>query len=175
MTNRDIFTISNVLSFLRIFLVIPIYIFIASDEQFYLLLFIIVGVATDMLDGYFARKFNQITMLGKILDPLADKICVAGGLIALTVYKEFPWWLMVIIIARDVIIIAGSIVVFLRRKIVAPSNWPGKITVLLITLLASAHILSIPWITGPLAAVVMAMIFYSAMRYGATFFSNLKG
>jgi cardiolipin synthase len=175
MTNRDIFTVSNIFSFIRIFLVFPIYFFIASDEQVYLLLVIIFAIATDMLDGYLARKFDQITMLGKILDPLADKICIAGGLIALTVFKGFPWWLMAIIIVRDVIIVTGSIVIFLRKKIVAPSNWPGKITVFLISLLAIAHILSIAWISKPLAVVVLAMIVYSAVRYSAVFFSNLKG
>lgn len=174
MTRQDIFTISNLFSFIRIFLVIPIFFLIAEDNQILLLLFIIFAIATDMLDGYLARKFNQITMLGKILDPLADKICVAGGLIALTMYKGFPWWLMIIIVVRDIIIIAGSIVIYIRKKFVAPSNRPGKITVFLIAILAISHILAIDWISDPLSVVVLAMIIYSAIRYGAAFFKNLK-
>jgi CDP-diacylglycerol--glycerol-3-phosphate 3-phosphatidyltransferase len=175
MTKREIFTISNFFSFLRIFLVIPIYFTTAEDEMIYLLLFIMFAVATDMLDGYLARKLNQITMLGKILDPLADKICVAGGLIALTVFKGFPWWLTFIIIVRDIIIVAGSIIVYVKRKMVAPSNRPGKITVFLIAVLAMAYILSLEWIALPLIIVVVVMIIYSAIRYGAAFFNNLKG
>jgi CDP-diacylglycerol--glycerol-3-phosphate 3-phosphatidyltransferase len=175
MTRKEIFTISNFFSFIRIFLIIPIYYSTAADEIIYLLLFIILAVATDMLDGYLARKLNQITMLGKILDPLADKICVAGGLIALTIYKGFPWWLTAIIIVRDIIIIVGSIVVYLKKKTVAPSNKPGKITVFLIAMLAMVYILSLKWITLPLIAMVLIMIIYSAIRYGAVFFNNIKG
>ena len=162
---REIYTISNLFSFLRIFLVIPIFYYLSVYDNITALLFILVAVITDWLDGYFARKFNQITELGKVLDPLADKICTLGGFIALTVYQQFPLWITIVIIARDVILILGSFLLYQHQHAVNPSNKPGKVTAFLIVVLAISYILQIKFIQIPLIILVAVMMIYSLVSY----------
>ncbi|WP_336776825.1 CDP-diacylglycerol--glycerol-3-phosphate 3-phosphatidyltransferase [Paenibacillus sp. MMO-58] len=64
----------------------------------------VIASATDKLDGYIARKYNQITNLGKLLDPLADKLLVSAALIMMVQQKMIPSWIAVIIIGREVMV-----------------------------------------------------------------------
>jgi len=174
MKKSEIFTISNILSLSRIFLAIPIFIFISKSETVFLLLFILIAIITDFLDGFFARKFNQITELGKILDPFADKVCTTTGFIALTIFQGFPLWITIVIILRDIFILLGSLLIFRKEKIVTPSNIPGKITVFLISLLALIHILQWNDLFWPVALLVLISIVISAYNYSLVFLKNLK-
>ena len=67
----------------------------------------LVAVISDGLDGYIARKFKQITSLGRLLDPLADKILLITSLFMLVLAKDIPVWVFIVIVARDVSIIIG--------------------------------------------------------------------
>jgi CDP-diacylglycerol--glycerol-3-phosphate 3-phosphatidyltransferase len=147
--------------------------YISIDENIIVLLMIVIVMFTDFADGYFARKFNQITMLGKVLDPLADKIVVAGGFIALTLYQDFPWWITVVIITRDFFIIIGSVVIFSHKKYVVPSNVTGKITVTFISLLAFFYLINIKLFVLPLTILVFIMIIISAVNYLRVFYKNM--
>jgi len=135
MTNEKnkILTISNALSFFRLLLFIPVWFSLNNfpNESYRILTFIlcIVAAITDYLDGYIARKRNEITELGKIIDPLADKILVAVLAIKLYLLGEISSYYLLIIILRDVIIFLGGIIVSLKLKKVLPSNLLGKITV----------------------------------------------
>ena len=68
--------IPNTLSFIRLLLAIPICYFLYQEQYFLTVLFALLAILTDNLDGYFARKYNQITELGKIIDPIADKTII---------------------------------------------------------------------------------------------------
>lgn len=174
MKKSEIFTISNILSLSRIFLAIPIYIYISKSETVLILLFILVAVITDFLDGYFARKFNQITELGKILDPFADKICTTVGFIALTIFQGFPLWLTAVIILRDIFILLGSLFIFRKAKLISPSNVPGKFTVFFISILALIHILHWNDLFWPVTILVLLSILVSAYTYLIVFLQNIK-
>lgn len=132
--NNKIFTISNAISFLRLLLVIPLWFLLDHYESqairyitFVLCLF---AAATDILDGYLARKFNQITELGKIIDPLADKAAMAVIVIKLFAIGEINTFYFLSIIIRDILIFLGGIYVSKKLGRVLPSNKLGKITVL---------------------------------------------
>jgi cardiolipin synthase (CMP-forming) len=136
--NKDIFNISNAFSGLRLLLVIPIWILmdnLASEQARYTVVALCFFAAvTDILDGYFARKMNQVTELGKIVDPLADKLLVGAVVLKLFLLGELSIYYFSLIIGRDLLILAGGI--FVSKKIgkVLPSNILGKITVILISL-----------------------------------------
>jgi CDP-diacylglycerol--glycerol-3-phosphate 3-phosphatidyltransferase len=174
MKKDKILTLSNLLSFLRIFLIIPIYFLISESKNEIAIVVIIIAIITDWLDGYFARKFNQITEIGKILDPLADKVCTTGGFIALTLYQGFPLYLTGLIILRDIIILIGSLFIIKRTNFVAPSNIPGKITVFFITFLGGAYILKWEILYQPLTILVLLMIVLSAINYVIVFLKKVK-
>lgn len=134
--SNKIFTISNGLSALRLLFAFPIWFALENYHDPYFqklaLILCLIAAATDYLDGYFARKRNEITELGKIIDPLADKILI--GLIAIKLYfnGELSGYFLSIILLRDLIIFIGGIILSLRLKRVLPSNLLGKITVTVI-------------------------------------------
>ena len=87
---------------------------------------------TDILDGYLARKMNQVTEFGKIIDPFADKVCIGIIITKLYLIHQIPGYYFIMIISRDILIFLGGI--FLTKKLgrVLPSNMVGKIAVLII-------------------------------------------
>lgn len=92
-------------------------------------------VLTDALDGFIARRFNQKTKLGTILDPIADKLLLLTAFISLTFFSIFPTelkiptWVFLIIISRDILIMLGSvIIVFMTGDLHIKPSWLGKIT-----------------------------------------------
>jgi len=134
---KEIFYVSNLLSLSRFFLTLITLFFLVSpfrDKYLYSLVMIIVIWVSDLLDGYFARKRNEITELGKIIDPLADKFCVITISIVLLVQNVIPLWFVLIIVLRDVIIFSGGLYLKRKKGIVLMSNRIGKISVFIIGL-----------------------------------------
>lgn len=130
-------TISNHLSFARIVLAIPIFYFLYNLEQgdyhpIFAAILMILAAATDYLDGYFARKYDEVSELGKIVDPLADKIAVGVIVVVLYLKGMLPEFLLIIILARDVLIFIGGLFVSNKIGKVLPSNLLGKITVFIL-------------------------------------------
>ncbi len=133
---RDFFLPSNLLSLSRIVLTIPIVYLIKTDlPEYQALLFIItfLAVATDFLDGYLSRKLNQVTDLGIILDPIADKIGMAAIVLALILFRDFPIPLVILLLYRDVmILVLGSLVLKKTNKPVMAS-FLGKLNTNIVT------------------------------------------
>jgi len=87
---------------------------------------------TDILDGYFARKRNEISELGKIIDPLADKISVITITFLLLLKGILPLWFFIVILSRDLIILLGGLYIKKKYEVILQSNWTGKLTVFII-------------------------------------------
>ncbi len=173
MNKKEIFTLSNIISFIRIFFSVPIFYYISIHDNTAALIFIAIAVISDWLDGYYARKWNQITTLGKIIDPLADKACTIGGFLALSLYQGLPLWVTAVIIIRDVIIMIASLVVIGQSNKVMASNIPGKITVLIISVLGVIYLLQWEYLKFPLLILAMIFILYSSINYTVIFFKNI--
>ncbi len=173
MKKSEIFTLSNIISFIRIFLAFPIYYYISIYDNTTAFALIILGIITDGLDGYFARKWDQITDLGKIIDPLADKICIGSGFLALSIYQGLPVWITVIIIARDLIIIVASLFVLSYKKVVMPSNRPGKLTVMMISMLGIVYLINFDFLKLPFIILTSISILYSLINYAVEFFKSM--
>jgi cardiolipin synthase len=108
--------IPNLLTIIRILLT-PLFVILLLKDLFGLALaiFTIAGVS-DALDGFIARYYNQRTMLGAYLDPIADKILLSSAFIGLAVLKIIPGWLAVIVISREVLIFTGIAVFKITEK-----------------------------------------------------------
>lgn len=132
MKRKEIFYISNIISLSR-FLLVTVLIFFLLDKNYLLssILLIVIWIS-DLLDGYFARNRNEISELGKIIDPLADKAAIISLVIILLIQTLIPLWFVIIILMRDVFILAGGL--FLKKRIgyVLSSTMTGKISVFLI-------------------------------------------
>lgn len=108
----------NILSFLRIaFVGVFIYFFIQNMLMWALFIFVLAAF-TDFLDGFIARKYNLITDLGKFLDPLADKLMLITALICLYSRNMLPFWVLVIVIAKEIIMITVGIFFYSKNFII---------------------------------------------------------
>jgi cardiolipin synthase len=105
-----IFTIPNVLSFIRLGLVPVFLVLIILGHDAWALIILIVSSVTDFLDGVLARRLNQVTRLGQLLDPAADRLFIFAALIGLAIRGIIPWWLLAIIVGRDVVLLFLGIV-----------------------------------------------------------------
>ena len=124
--------IPNLLSVVRLCLV-PLfaYIFFLDYPQHVaaaILIFFLAG-ATDVLDGWIARRNGWVSNLGKVLDPLADKLMQCTVLICFYIKEIIPIWLMLLYVGKELLVLAGSLFVFRRQKVVVKSNFFGKMAV----------------------------------------------
>ena len=124
--------IPNLLSVVRICLV-PLfaYIFFLDYPQNVaaaVLIFFLAG-ATDVLDGWLARRNGWVSNLGKVLDPLADKLMQCTVLICFYIKEIIPIWLMLLYVGKELLVLAGSLFVFRRKKVDVKSNFFGKLAV----------------------------------------------
>ena len=106
-------SIPNLITFLRLLLAVPIGISIYLGNDFQALMLFIVAGTSDWLDGFIARKFNWESKSGLLLDPLADKCLILSTLLALAFAGKLPIWLVSILLARDAIIVMGSMFYFM--------------------------------------------------------------
>jgi CDP-diacylglycerol--glycerol-3-phosphate 3-phosphatidyltransferase len=107
------FNLPNQLTFLRLLLSVVLFCFVAAGYYLTGMVLFIIAAGTDWLDGYYARKYSQVTTLGRILDPFADKVIVCGTfvfLVAVPVMAEVPWglraWMVVVIVGRELLVTA---------------------------------------------------------------------
>lgn len=103
--------------------------------RFWALGFFTIGMVTDALDGFIARTQNQRTELGTLLDPIADKLLILSALISCSVIHglpesmRLPAWFNLVVISRDVLLIAGTLILFMMRgKWTVKPSWLGKCT-----------------------------------------------
>ena len=173
---REFLYISNILSISRI-LILPLIVFgltkKTTSHRAFTLTMMAIAIATDALDGYLARRLKSVSALGKILDPIGDKICIGVVAIAVTLLRDFPWWAMGFIISRDVAIVIGGIFMVEQWTMVTSSNIWGKATSLFQALAVIAYAFGVPYKTHPLT-VAMVFTGVSSISYGMEFFNLLK-
>ena len=134
-SKRDTLNLPNTITLLRIGVVPFLFILLSDPGEFWSLiiavLFVIASI-TDFLDGYFARKYQMITTIGKFLDPIADKIIVNTAMILLISINRIPAWIVAITIIRDLIVdvirsIASSEGIYIQASILGKQKTVAQI------------------------------------------------
>lgn len=172
--------IPNTLSIIRIGL-IPFFLSVyinAQDRAMFLLsgIILLISGLTDLLDGYIARKYNMITQLGKVLDPLADKLTQAAVCLAMAVRMPQMVYLLILFVLKELTMLCAGVFLIRKKIIITASKWFGKLYTFVFYAIMLL-IISLP-VTNPvvvfwmLAAVACFMLFSFAM-YIPIFF-NLK-
>jgi cardiolipin synthase len=127
MSSNRVLTVPNLISFARI-LLIPVFVLLLLNDGTERAGLLLLGfvVSTDWVDGQIARRTGQVSELGKILDPVADRLAIAAALVTLVVIGAFPLWAALLILVRDTaILIAG--IALLRRGIRIDVRVIGKV------------------------------------------------
>ncbi|MEF3404167.1 CDP-diacylglycerol--glycerol-3-phosphate 3-phosphatidyltransferase [Agromyces sp. CCNWLW203] len=132
----------------------------------------ILAIATDGIDGHIARSRGLVTDLGKILDPIADKLLTSGALICLSILGELPWWVTAIIVVREVGITVWRLVE-LRRGNVVPASSGGKLKTLVQSVAISFALVPlwtvvgdwIFWVNGVLMTAAVVLTLWSGLLY----------
>jgi cardiolipin synthase len=150
-SSSRVLTVPNGISAARIAL-IPVFVALILDHDTTtagLVLFAIV-VATDWVDGMIARRTGQVSALGKVLDPVADRLAIAAGLIALLVRGVFPFWAAALILVRDLSVLLVGAYALVRRDLRVEVRWIGKLATF--SLMAAIPMVSWGNLGLPLAA-----------------------
>lgn len=122
--------VPNLLTVLRLVMV-PFAVYCALKQRMILgFIIYLAACATDVLDGYIARKFNLVSDAGKLLDPLADKVMIMAMVVTFTVMGLYPIAILIIILAKEILMIIGAIFLY-RKNVVVQANWSGKSAALL--------------------------------------------
>lgn len=164
----QLLNVPNLLSFARLGL-LPVFLVLAASEsseaRIWLYILGAFGLLSDVLDGYLARRLNQMTELGKVLDPLSDKIITAALVIFAYFEKSFPGWLAALILGRDILILVLAL--FWRNKLdfVPVSNLLGKLAALTVALTLLAFVYDFVRIGEILTPVAFGMILLSSAVY----------
>lgn len=142
-------------------------------QRFAAIIIFLVAATSDGLDGYVARRYNQRSTLGVILDPIADKGLLLSGIITLSIsnwsvsagYGRFPVWFPVLVITRDVVILVGSAVLhLLNGKVTVRTSWTGKVATVL-------QMAAIAWVMLQLRVLPLLYVVVAAALF--TFISGV--
>jgi cardiolipin synthase (CMP-forming) len=149
-------TVANGITALRL-LGLPVFVWLTVVEEAYALGFatlVLVGT-TDWVDGYVARRFDQVTRLGKLMDPLIDRALIATTAITLLYLGFMPWWIVAAIVVRDLLLLGAGFLLFGRANPNIPVSNLGKFaTACLLVGVPSFLLAQIEWALADLSLVV---------------------
>ena len=172
---KNAFALPNLLSFSRIFFIPLIcYLISLNDPKYDTLLFVIVvaGAATDFLDGFIARHYNLESTLGKLLDPILDKVGIGSIMLFLVIYKELPLWYFLIVVTRDVIIAGFGIFFIISANRVKQSTTIGKWTVFSYTPVVILFLFDVEPYNYVALVTSLVFILLSAISYGRVLYKE---
>jgi len=180
LTSKKLFNIPNILAFTRLLLAPLMFFFLVNQEaslfegidaswlNYFAAFIFVVASATDFFDGYIARTFDQITTLGKILDPLADKMLTLAGFLGLMILGSASPWAIFLILTRE-LFITGLRVSAVAEGIDISASWMGKVKTV-VQMIAIGFLL-MGWPGGEIVlwfAVLLTL--YSGYEYVRDFF-----
>ena len=148
--------------------------FIWNDNLTAVAILLVIAFISDYMDGIIARRLNQISELGKFLDPTADKISFAVVLIVLYLKGSAPLWLVSLVIGRDLTICIASIFFARKYRPLPSSNMIGKITVNVLSVLVLGYIFKIQILETIFSPLIVFFIILSMYSYASRYFTMKK-
>lgn len=162
----------NLLSLARLAMVPWLMILLNQQEYVWSLVVFLLAGASDAIDGFIAKHFNAETELGAILDPLADKALLVSCYIMLSVSGYVPFWLMVVVVFRDAVIVGGYIVMVLsfgsvkmHPLIISKANTVSQISYVVMLLVALSWSINLEFVLMILSIVVLFTSVVSGTMY----------
>ena len=171
----ELWTPSNLISALRAVMTIPAGICIANGYLKTAAALCFLAFVTDVLDGYVARRTNDVTELGKVIDPVADKIYVGVVVLVMLLHGLLPLWFVLAVLLRDALILIVGIWATRKFKVVLPSNYPGKAAVLVIALTLFMTLLGAEsGLLGFMQGLSLVLMLLSLFVYGQRLLSIIR-
>ena len=130
---RDFLTAANIISFLRILLTVPALWLFAADRWIAGMVVLGICVISDWADGFVARKTHSVSELGKVIDPVADKVVAVGMMLLMVIKMDFPLYFVIVLVLRDLSIMIIGNLLYKRRKVVGGANIAGKVFIFTLT------------------------------------------
>ena len=161
---------SNALSASRFLLAVPLCYALYNGDRVWIIILALVAGLTDFLDGYLARRFDEVSETGKILDPIADKVLVGACAVTIFLSGRIEWWFLMVIMTRDLLILLGGIFVRRVKGVTLVSNMVGKYTVGIVALSLMFIALDVADFKEELIAASLGALIISFVVYMVNFF-----
>lgn len=177
LAEKNAFALPNLLSLSRIVFIALVAFFIARDSvrtDWLALIFIILGASTDFFDGLIARHYHLQSNLGRLLDPLLDKLGIGVVMLFLVLYKSLPWWYFLLVISRDFVILIAGIFLMQRHHVIKESNIIGKYAVAVYVLVIIFYLFDIEPYKQIVLGISLILWLLSGIYYARTFSLVLK-
>ncbi len=173
--NKNIITIPNIISSIRIKLVGIAAILLFSNNRTIATIIYLIAILTDFLDGYLARKLNQVSELGKILDPLADKLLIGSIMLVLYLQTQMPLWYLLVFAGCSLYNVLGALLIRKRITFVLPSVMVGKVAAVLMMATCMLNIIAPAFEYLLYCYIISALLLViSVARYTQIAISKLK-
>lgn len=169
---------SNLLSLGRIALALPLGYCLAqrtTTATIVAVLILVIAGVTDFLDGFVARKSGRVSALGAALDPVADKLFAALFMAFLILYRDFPVWLAAVMIGRDLLLLAGGIVLLSRGLVTIPARLYGKYLFFATVFLLGSYLIEYRFGAVFSTVFVLGLCMGSLVDYAIVFFRVRRG
>lgn len=177
----DLITIPNLLTYLRIILIFPFAFYFLSENYIPAVICIIISGLTDCFDGFLARKLNQVTPLGKILDPIADKFTLITVVVCMVIYVPVVLPALVTLLLKDVLMLLGGMDLINKGITPPAAKWYGKVGTVVFYVCVSVIIflkavLKIEnfALDVTLLSVTAATMLFALYQYGKIYFRLIK-
>ncbi|GAB4433123.1 MAG: CDP-alcohol phosphatidyltransferase family protein [Chloroflexi bacterium OHK40] len=172
---RELLYPSNLLTLSRLLLVAPTLAYLRRPERRRAaLLCLALAMLTDAVDGPIARARGEESRLGKLLDPIADKLLIDGAAVILSQTRGFPWWATGLLLFRDAGIIAAAVLLLRRRAQISSAELTGKATTALLTLAALLYVADGPRSGKPALYAALVPFALSFVQYGRRFLRAIR-
>ena len=168
--------IPNIITCIRLCLIPVFCYFLWNNNDLVAGIVFIIAALSDVVDGYLARKLNAISNFGKLADPFADKIMQISAIILLFLLGRLKVWIMIVLFAKDFILMLGGLLYKLLYNITVSSRWFGKISALTLNVIIAASILFSlsTGTTNILMVIAMSLQIISLVAYTVLSLINLS-